>query len=191
MEPCSKHKKAITWLALEVLETEESAALRAHLAHCKDCRAYFEQLSNITDKLACTAPDSSIEASEHFHRGVARKLELAQSSSTFGNLSTWFRYSILSWRVALPVVAALVIALTVLLPSRKHPVNPQPLIPLAQIQRPSSSDTDLEPTVANYQKVANQSLEQLSDLLTKQGNKSLPPAPLYTASGLDLANRVH
>lgn len=192
MKPCSKQKKAITWLALGALETEDSTALRAHLAHCEGCRAYFEQLSNVTDKLASAAPDSSIEASEHFLRGAARKLQLAQSSSTFRNLSTWFHHSMLSWRIALPVVATLVIALTLLLPSRKHPVNPQPLtMPIAQVQRPSNSDTDLEPTVANYQMVASQSLEQLSVLLTKQGNKSLPPAPIYTASGLDLANKSY
>jgi hypothetical protein len=53
---------------------------------------------------------------------------------------------------------------------------------------PSSSESDLAPTIANYQMVANQSLEQLFELLTRQGNKRLPPAPVYTVSGPELAN---
>jgi hypothetical protein len=52
----------------------------------------------------------------------------------------------------------------------------------------SSSGSDLAPTLANYQMVASQSLEKLSELLTRQGNKSLPPTPVYTASSLELAN---
>ena len=34
----------------------------------------------------------------------------------------------------------------------------------------------------------NQSLEKLSELLARQGNKSLPPAPLDTASSFQLLN---
>ena len=42
----------------------------------------------------------------------------------------------------------------------------------------------LAPTVANYEMMANQPLEKLDELLTKQGSRNLPPAPIYTASTL-------
>jgi hypothetical protein len=43
------------------------------------------------------------------------------------------------------------------------------------------------PIPALRQMIANQSLEKLSELLARQGNKNLPPAPLYTASSFQLA----
>jgi hypothetical protein len=46
--------------------------------------------------------------------------------------------------------------------------------------------SDLSPTIANYQMVANQSLEELDELLTRQGTRNLPPTRAYTAaSALD------
>jgi hypothetical protein len=36
--------------------------------------------------------------------------------------------------------------------------------------------------------IANESLEKVDELLTRQGNTPLPPAPVYTASGVQLAN---
>jgi hypothetical protein len=44
------------------------------------------------------------------------------------------------------------------------------------------------PTIANYQRVANRSLEELDDLLTRQAKRNLPLAPIYTASTFALAN---
>ena len=41
---------------------------------------------------------------------------------------------------------------------------------------------DPPPTIANYTMVANQSLEKLDDLLTRQGSRNLSPTPIYTAS---------
>jgi hypothetical protein len=37
---------------------------------------------------------------------------------------------------------------------------------------------------------ANQSLETLDELLTRQGIRSLPPAPVYTASMFAAANAL-
>jgi hypothetical protein len=51
----------------------------------------------------------------------------------------------------------------------------------------SDADDDLAPTIANYQRVANQSLDKLDALLTRQGNRPLPPMPIYTASTFGLA----
>jgi hypothetical protein len=51
----------------------------------------------------------------------------------------------------------------------------------------SDADNDLAPTIANYQRVANQSLDKLDVLLTRQGNRPLPSMPIYTASMFGLA----
>jgi len=81
----------------------------------------------------------------------------------------------------------LIIALFAVVALRNHPTSPLPEAPTAQIVPSSNSESDLAPTIANYQMVANQSLDKLSDLLTRQGNKSLPPAPVYTAASFAAA----
>lgn len=146
-------------------------------------------MTAVTDGLATAAPDSDLEASERFHRRVAEKLRTAESKSILDVLVPRLRGSMLTWRVALPALAMLVIALAVVVLSRQRPAlsPPAPLAERAAIE--SDSGADLAPTLANYQMVANQSLEKLSELLTRQGNKSLPPAPVYTVSGVEAALR--
>ncbi len=182
MKPCSKNRKRIAWLALDALEAREAAALRDHLAHCEGCRCYWEEMSQVTQGLAAAAPDSNLEASERFHHRVAEKLRAAESRSVLAQAAEWLRASLLTWRVALPAGAALVIAIF-MLGSPRRPSAPPPAHPGSA----SNFGSDLAPTLANYQMVASQSVEEFSDLLTRQGNKRLPPAPIYTASGVTLA----
>jgi len=92
----------------------------------------------------------------------------------------------LNWRVALPAAAALVIALLAIVAASHHSA---PSRPASHMDQPaSSSGSDLAPTIANYRIIAGESLQKLDELLTRQGNKPLPPAPIYTASGLVLVN---
>lgn len=184
MKPCAKNRKLIAWLALGALEARKAAALRDHLACCAGCRRYWEETANVTERLAAAAPDSDLEASELFHHQVAEKLQLVESGSVSENLAAWLRRTIPIWRVALPTVAGLVIALLALHAPRHHPALSPPAPPTVQVVPASSSESELAPTIANYQMVASQSLEKLSELLTRQGNKPLPPAPIYTVSGL-------
>ena len=186
MKPCSKNRKLIAWLALDALDARAAAALREHLALCEGCRRYAEEISNVTDGLAAAAPDSDLEASVSFHRGAAKKLQAAKANSVMENLAAWFRGSMLTWRVALPAIAVLVIALCVA--PRRHPALSPTAPPTVQVVPASSSESGSAPTIANYQAMANQSLEEFSELLTTQGNKRLPPAPVYTASSFALAN---
>jgi|ERR1051325_465430 hypothetical protein len=186
MKPCSKNRKQIAWLALDALDPQPAAALRDHLARCEGCHRYWEEISSVTKRLAAAQPDSNLEASAFFHHRVSAKLQAAERNSVLENLAAWFRGSAPNWRVALPAVAALGIALLAMVAVRHHsgPTRPAPRMD----QAASSSGSDLAPTLANYQIVAGQSLEKLDELLTRQGNKPLPPAPVYTASGLVLAN---
>lgn len=186
MKPCSKNRKLMAWLALDALEARKAAALREHLAHCEGCRRYWEEISKVTEGLAAAAPDSNLKAPEFFHHRVAEKLQAVESGSVLENW--WFRGTMRNWRVALPAIAVLGIALFVMVAPRPHPAVAPPTPPTVQGVSPSSSESDLAPTIANYQRMANQSLEKLDELLTRQGNKRLPPAPVFTASSLELAN---
>lgn len=178
MKPCSKNREAIAWLALDALDPAETTALRNHLAACEGCRAYWEEMSKITARLASAAPAANVEASESFNRRVADKLAALESRSRLDDFAAWLRGTILNWRVALPALALLVIALVVLVfPQRNPSLQPPPST--AQAGGP---EIDPAPTLANYQMIASQSLEQFSELLTRQGNKSLPPVPADLAS---------
>jgi hypothetical protein len=188
MKPCLRNRKLIAWLALDALDAPRVAALRAHLAVCEGCRRYWGEISNVTEGLASAAPGSNLEASELFHRKVAEKLRAVESGAVLEDLAAWLRGAMLNWRVALPATAVLVIALFVVVAPRHPPASSLPAPPTVQVVSAASPESDLAPTIANYQMAANQSLERLSELLTRQGNKRLPPAPVYTASSLGLAN---
>jgi hypothetical protein len=183
MKPCAKNRKLIAWLALDALEAQEAAALREHLAHCEGCRRYWEEIASVTGGLASAAPDGDVEASEFFHRRVAEKLRAVQSGSLLERLEERVRGAMPNWRAAaLPAIAVLVVALFVMVASRLYPApSPAAAAPVPGLPA-SGADSDLAPTLANYQMMAHQSLDRLSDVLTRQGNKSLPPAPVYTVS---------
>ncbi len=186
MKPCATNRKRIAWLALGALETREAAELRDHLARCEGCRRYAEALSNVAEGLAAAAPDSNLEASERFHRRVAEKLEGVETGSILEGLAAWLGRCWPSWRVALPGFAVLVLALLAVIGARHYSTVFPPKQP--QAGSPSGGGTDLAPTLANYQIVAGRSLAELDELLTRQGNQRLPPAPLYTASTLGEAD---
>lgn len=193
MKPCARNRKLIAWLALDELDPRKVTALRKHLAECEGCRRYWEEISNVTEVLTARStaecaerPDANLEVAESFHRRVAEKLWADKSSSALENFAGWVHHWLLNWRMTLPAVAVLVLALTALLTLRHHPASSPPAP--VQIVSAYDSGSDLAPTIANYQMVANQSLDKLDELLTRQGNKSLTPAPVYTASGLTLAN---
>jgi hypothetical protein len=191
MKPCSRNRKPIAWLALGVLDSREAEALRDHLALCEGCRRYWEEMSNLTEGLAAAGPDSDLLASEFFHRRVAGKLRAVESVSIVENPGVWFRGLMPLWRVALPAVAVLMIAFFAMVAAWHHPALSEqtpPAQPVVQVAPAPSPESDLAPTVANYEAAANQSVEKLLDLLTRQGNQSLPPVPAYTALGLESTN---
>jgi len=183
MNPCSKNRKLIAWLALGALDTKQATALRDHFTQCEACRGYWEEISNVAQGLAAAPPASNLEASESFHRRVAERLKAAGSSSVLDDLVMSLRESLLNWRVAVPVTAVLVIAITVLVAPPRSPTASVSTPPAIPITLPSESGKDLSPTLANYQMIASQSLDKLDELLIQHGSKPLPPVP-----ALDLAN---
>jgi hypothetical protein len=129
-----------------------------------------------------------IQASESFHQRLVSSLRAEPSGSLWQTLAAPLAAARLNWRVALPVLgaAALVIA-TLSNLVRQPPVSPPAPARIQAVSRPVP-ESDLPPTIANYQRVANRSLDELDELLTRQGNRRPLPAPIYTASMFSLAN---
>jgi anti-sigma factor RsiW len=185
MKPCAQNRKLIAWLASNALDARQTRQLQAHLETCEDCRRYLAEISNVTERLAEAETNSDVQASESFHRKVAGRLRTAKPDSVGEILAAYLAR--LNWRVALPAIAALVVIGVTVANWQQPPRVSSP--PRAGIQTASVSDADndLAPTIANYQRVANQSLDKLDALLTRQGNRALPSMPVYTASTLGLA----
>jgi anti-sigma factor RsiW len=186
MKPCVKNQKLIAWLVLDVLDARQAQALSEHLAACEGCRRYLEEISTVAGKLAAVETTSDIQASESFHQRVADRLRAEESHSVWEIVvATLAR---LNWRIATPAIAALVVAVVAFPILWLHPAV-SPRNPLTTQSVPTSNlNQDVPPTMANYQKVANQSLEKLDELLTEQGNRNLSPTPIYTASTRPQAN---
>jgi anti-sigma factor RsiW len=188
MKPCAQNRKLIAWLASNALDARQTRQLQAHLETCEGCRRYLAEVSNVTERLTAAEANADVQASEVFHQKLAGKLRAVKPDSVGEILAAYFRGTLLNWRVALPAIAALVVVIGVTVAIwRQPPVVPSPRIASTQTASVSDADDDLAPTIANYQRVANQSLDKLDALLTRQGNRALPSMPIYTASTLGLA----
>ena len=170
MRPCPNNRKLIAWLAVNALDARQAQELRTHMESCEGCLRHMEELSNVTDKLSAVEIRSDLQASEAFHRKVVSRL------GTEGSRSTWelvaARLRAVPWRWALPVTSAIVVAALSLVVWRP-PVPPSP-----GSYSPSELKvkSDLEPSISNYQMVANRSLDKLDELLTQQGSRNPSPS---------------
>jgi hypothetical protein len=180
MKPCNKNRKLIAWLALDALDARQAQELRAHLENCAGCRGYMEEISSVTEKLATAETGSDIQATESFHRRVVDAVRATEGDSVWKTLVEQTRRAVLNWRLALPVAGAAVLLVLSLVVW--HSRVPSPVQRDAQTTKTPSFEADLQPTVGNYEMVANRSLEKLDELVTEQGNRNSPPAPIYTAA---------
>jgi anti-sigma factor RsiW len=187
MKPCAQNLKLIVWLASNALDARQTRQLQAHLETCEGCRRYLAEISSVTEKLVATESNPDVQASEVFHQKLAGRLRAAKPDSVGEILTAYLRGTLLSWRVGVPAIAALVVISITVAIWRQSPVVPSPRMASTQTPLVSDADDDLAPTIANYQRVANQSLDKLDALLTRQGNRPLPSMPIYTASTLRLA----
>jgi len=85
--------------------------------------------------------------------------------------------SLLNWRIALPLAAAVIITALVLF-TRPSTVAPPPIVQA----NPANVKTDLDPTISNYHMIANRSLDKFDELLNRQASRNPSPTPIYTAS---------
>ncbi|HWX22056.1 MAG TPA: zf-HC2 domain-containing protein [Candidatus Binatia bacterium] len=183
-----RNRKHIAWLALGTLEARPAEQLRAHLDTCAACRTYFEELSNITASLSVPEPETNVQVSPAFHRRLAASLRAEKPRSPWAAMAESFQRLALNWRVVLPAAGAVTAAVIVLAVLRPPPTVVPPARTPVQVASVPRFKSDLPPTIANYESVANRSLDQLDELLTKQGTRNPAPAPVYTASALALIN---
>jgi hypothetical protein len=178
--------------------------LAEHLKTCESCRHYYNEILNLTETLTSKLLPSNLRASENFHQRVVEAVggtapaqvqspkvgspsarrALGNLSSIlhayFGFLSAGFGFPIL--RGALPVIGAIGVIIIALSTFTRHPAIPLPTATSASTTSGLSARADLTPTVANYQAVANRSLDRLDDLLTEQGKRHSGSTTIYTAS---------
>lgn len=188
MKPCLNNRKLIAWLAVDALDALEERRLRAHLETCEGCRRYLGEVSAVTEKLTAAEIRSDIQTSETFHQKVADALRAEETGSAWTTAVAQLQATLLNWRVALPVVGATVVVIAGLFLYQRHPGVLLPSPTRAQAVLTPSVKSDLDPTISNYQMVANRSLEKLDELLTRQGHRNPSPTPIYTASTLARAN---
>ena len=181
MKPCSKNRKHIAWLALDVLDVRQTQDLRMHLESCEGCRRYFEEMSILTLRLTAAETTPDVEASESFHQRVAGALRAEETASLWATVAERLRGK-LNWRAALPVIGATAVVIVALAAIVWRPRVHSDRQSSVRADSAPRLTGDPPPTIANYTMVANQSLEKLDDLLTRQGSRNLSPTPIYTAS---------
>lgn len=188
MKPCVGNRKRIALLAVGALDARESLELRAHLQQCDACQQYQEEISNVTARFNASMVPSDVEASEAFHRRLTNAIKPEEPISAWEGIVAWLQDRVLNWRVALYGFTALLMGVALLVHYRRQPAIPDPVVATVPATTSPTIESDLEPSIRNYQIAASQSFEQLDKLLTKQARQNPASAPIYTASALNLAN---
>jgi hypothetical protein len=183
MKSCRKNRKPIALLTINGLDWREAATLREHIEVCEGCRQYFHDVSGVAEAVAIAGPGAEIEPSEALHHRLERALRTHEPAwATEGAIPLPWRARC-NWRTALAgLVAVLTLVTFAVREFAPHNRAPAATPPVAQRSTAVNPASDLAPTIANYERAARRSLHQFDELLTRQANQSLPPAPIYTAS---------
>jgi anti-sigma factor RsiW len=165
MNACATNRKALALLAIDALEAPEAGRLRAHLESCAGCRDYLREIEQVAAKVSAAEAPPDMDASPFLHRRVRNRLLETRPRPVF------------PWRLLIPALAALMFVLFVFPRAPKVAPPPAPLTQAPVVN-------NINPTVLTYQIAANQSLDKLDAILTKQGNRALPAIPIYRADSL-------
>jgi len=159
---------------MDALEASASARLNRHLRNCEGCDQYRREISTVRHRIA------SIETLEApaSRQSVSRLPQIKKLTSDTRALRG------LNWRFALSAVCAIMLGILIFSALMRRPaaLSVTPPSNFVTSQNPS---TDLLPTLGNYRAVANESLDELDDLLARQGKRPVPPPPGF--SGVSLA----
>lgn len=187
MKPCVENREQIALLTLSNPVAEPAGELWSHLQTCEGCRRYYEEISRVTAELAAPDTDLDIRTSAAFHQRVVSALrgeEPVRVDGPIERLRLVFANLGRAWAMV-AALAVLLATLAVFLPSHHTPL-PRPVT--ANTVTEPNVKSDPPPTIGNYERVASRSLDKLDELLTRQGSRNLPPAPVYTASSLARVN---
>lgn len=173
---------SLALLALGELDDRRAGELRSHMESCEGCRGYLAEMSTVTEKLAAAEMKPDMQASEVFHRRVVARLRAEPSGSMWHSLAASIIAPWLNWRIALPVAGVAATVIVMISTLARQPVAAPPARASVQAVLPPDIKGDLPPTIANYQRIATRSLDELDELLSKQGKRNTSPDPIYTAS---------
>jgi hypothetical protein len=190
MKPCSKNRKLLAWLALGHLNAGQATILREHVATCEGCRRHLDELEKVTASISAVEMTADIVATASFHRRIVAAVKTEERRPVWPRTREFLRGTLLNWRVAVPALGGIAVVLVVglLLNSRPQSGAPLPTPSKSQSGLTHNLDADFRPTIGHYRMVANESLEKLDQLLSEQGDRKLPPAPVYTASAFIAAD---
>ena len=171
MKPCRRNRKLIAWLVMDALEASETAQLNQHLRNCEGCRQYRREISMVKHRIASIDTRGALPS----RRSVSRLPQIKKLTSGAPALQG------LNWRFALSAVCAIMLGILIFsvlmrrsaAPSVPHPSN------FVTSENPSA---DLLPTLGLYRAVANESLDELDDLLARQGKRPVAPSGLRGVS---------
>lgn len=194
MKPCAHHQKPLAWLALDVLDADSAAKLRVHLGVCAGCRQYWDEVSKLCREQAeASEAFPRIPADESFHRRLKQRIVSNPPRASWWRAMDGFVHGIvLQTRQPLTLAAVLTVALAAALLrwDRPHqPPTPSPVTGSAPMR--DHQTFDAPPTLAVYRTTANDSMEALDDLLSRQaahGGVGDDPRPLHRAGRLDWEN---
>ncbi|HZR19885.1 MAG TPA: zf-HC2 domain-containing protein [Verrucomicrobiae bacterium] len=180
MKPCAQNKKLIVWLVMDALDAPQAAQLQAHLRQCEGCRAYQAEIASVSQRIgrlpaALEAEDEGIAARE-----VAPKSSGASRTTHFPTRNS--RRVSFNWGLALPALAVVALALVILSVLLKNPLPTSRFVATNQPRFKVSAPTSLLPTLGHYQAVANESLDELDDLLLRQSQRPVPSPPAPSAN---------
>jgi len=181
MNPCAKTRKRIALMASDVLDVKESEALREHITNCRGCRIYWQSMSDLTGRLKNAGSLPAAEASESFHREVARKIA-AQRHFSFSPWAIAVQRLLPGRRLAgFGVSVAVIVAVLVVFEPFRHRSH----LPQGDRTGPASVSSRVEAppsTLASYRRAAEISFESLDTFLTLQAARTSTATDTFTVS---------
>jgi len=182
MNPCAKTRKRIALMASDVLDVKEAEELREHITNCRGCRIYWQSMSDLTGRLKNAASLPAAEASESFHRTVARKIAAQRRHFSFSQWAIAVQRLLPGYRLAGFGVSVAVILAVVLVfePFRRRPHLPHgdptgTASVASRVEAPPS-------TLASYRRAAEISLDGLDTFLTLQAARTSTATDTFTVS---------
>jgi hypothetical protein len=186
MKPCKKNRKLIAWMILGELETAQRELIRGHLEQCEACREYFEEMSGISSGLANAETTQTVQATQLFHLKLLGKLRSEKRGSPLATLVEQVRWASLKSRVGLWTTIVVAVGLIGIFTLLRSVDGPAKRFETGQAPPEPPSPGSMEPTLSNYEMVANLAPEKFDKFLTEQGSKNISPTPIYRAFALPL-----
>lgn len=186
MKPCKKNRKLIAWMILGELETAQREVIRAHLEQCEGCRAYFDEMSGVSTALVNGETWAAVQASPAFHLRLVGKLRSEERRALSSTFVDQLRWTCLKWRVGLWTTGAIAVGFIGILTLLRPADIPPKRLETHQAPPEPHSRNSMDPTLSNYEMVANLAPEKFDKFLTEQGSRNISPTPIYRASALPL-----